>query len=201
MVSIVLDNEHELLVRISEGDEVAFGKVYQHYYVQLLPVFTSYTRNQSEAEEILQETFIKVWLTRDKLIEVEHFRGWLFKIATRIYFKAIKKRLVYEKKLGEMAGAIVEKEAGPLTPLETTHVQEIKNLIQEAVQLLPEQRKRIYELSRKEGLRIEEIAERLGITTRTVKNTLSLALQGIREHLEQSGHGPLIAVYLCLQLL
>jgi RNA polymerase sigma-70 factor (family 1) len=200
MVAAALHDEQELIIQIAEGDAVAFGKVYQHYYVQLQPVFNSYTRNVSETEEILQETFIKVWLSRDKLIEVEHFRGWLFKVATRVYLKAIKKRLNYEKKLAEIVSNGAQ-ENNPVTPLETTHVQEIKKLIQEAVQLLPDQRKRIYELSRKEGLRIEEIADRLGITTRTVKNTLSLALQNIREHLEQSGHGSLIVAYLCLQLL
>ncbi|MBO9573370.1 MAG: sigma-70 family RNA polymerase sigma factor, partial [Chitinophagaceae bacterium] len=169
MPTATLNNEQELLLRISEGDAVAFGKLYQHYYVQLQPVFMNYTRNASETEEILQETFIKVWLNRDKLSEVTHFRGWLFKVATRVYLKAVRKRLVYEQKLEEMGSAKAQ-QYDMVTPLETTHVQEIKKLVNEAVQLLPEQRRRIYELSRKEGLRIEEIAQQLGITTRTVKN-------------------------------
>lgn len=144
-----------------------------------------------EAKEILQETFLKVWISRDKLPEVDNFRPWIFKIASREYLMAIRKKLNYDKRLDTYSVMPVSGNH-PVTPYETTHLEAIKTCISEAINRLSPQRKTIYELSRKEGLKIDEIAQQLSLSPQTVKNVLFLAIKTIREHLIASGYGPFI---------
>jgi RNA polymerase sigma factor (sigma-70 family) len=108
---------------------------------------------------------------------------------------SVRKQLHDKQKLALLA--VKQEQSNLHSPLEITHLQEIRKLIGEAVTAMPGQRRRIYELSRQEGMKIEEIAQHLGITTRTVKNVLSIALQSIREHLERSGHSALLIIYAC----
>ncbi len=91
-------NEREVLYRVADGDEKAFYTFYDHYSEQLRPFLWKYTRSQTDIEDIIQETFIRIWINRDQLIEVENLQGWIFKIAARIYLNYVSKSLAEKKK-------------------------------------------------------------------------------------------------------
>lgn len=194
MTSTALHNEKVLLKQIAEGDEASFGELYRYYYPRLLPFICKNTGSDAQAEEIIQETFIRIWLNREKLPEIEHFAAWLFKVASREFLSALRKRLSYEEKIGAL-----QAEATPVSPLEQLHVREIRELVKAAVQQLPDQRRRIYQLSREEGLKVNEIAERLSLSPQTVKNVLTTSLKQIRDHLAASGHR-YVLIYLLLKV-
>jgi len=199
MICKEIHTEKQLLDDISIGDEAAFGIIYQRYYLQLKPLIGRYTHSDSETEEILQETFIKLWLNRDKLATIQNFRAWIFKIASREYLMYIRKKLHYEKKLNLLAGNAISHRCD--TPLELTSLHEVKNRLKEAISRMPQQRRTIYEMSRNQGLKAEQIAEQLSITSRTVKNVLSTSSKYLREYLIAEGHGPFIIIYLMLNIL
>src|SRR5258706_4910255 len=92
--------EEELKRRIAEGDEGAFARLFHQYYNLLRPFVWKFTRRETDAEEILQETFIRVWLNRDKITGIENLRGWIFTIASRICLTHIRKTLNDQKKTG-----------------------------------------------------------------------------------------------------
>lgn len=141
-------------------------------------------------QEILQETFFKVWMNRDKLPEIENFRAWVFKIASREYLFMLRKKLNYNKRLDAYSASGAANT--PSTPFEMTHLQEIKRTVNQAIDQLSPQRRTIYEMSRKQGLKIEEIATQLSISPQTVKNVLHTVLKLIRDHLVSAGFGPFL---------
>jgi RNA polymerase sigma-70 factor (ECF subfamily) len=185
----ILHNEREILARVSDGDERAFLLLHKHYYAALRPIIEKYFDAGNQVEEILQQTFLKVWLNRDKLPAIENLRAWIYKIAYREYLMALRTRLNYEERLNRYANTLNINDSR-VSPQDTAHLQDIRKCIGEVIAKLSPQRRQIYELSRNEGLKISEIAEKLAIAPQTVKNVLFLVLKLIREHLINSGYGP-----------
>lgn len=189
MSNSILHNEKIILERIAEGEEDAFKILYEFYYEELRPLVWKYADSGIDAKEILQETFMKVWISRDKLPEIRNFRAWIFKIASREYLIALRKKLNYGKRL-DAYSLTPDSDNSPVTPYEVTHAETIKACVGEVISQLSPQRKAIYEMSRKEGLKIYEIAQQLSISPQTVKNVLQLVIKTIRQRLAAAGYGP-----------
>jgi RNA polymerase sigma-70 factor (family 1) len=180
-------NEIELLSHIAQGDERAFTVIFQHYYAILKPFVRKYTDSRIEADEIIQQTFIRVWLNRDKLPEIQNFHAWIFKIVSREYLLFLRGKMQVQKGIDQLSQHqrnVPEAEM----PQDNFQLSEMRHHISEAVNLLPEQRRRIYQMSRDEGLKIFEIADELSLSPNTVKNALTTALKQIREYLAAKGH-------------
>lgn len=175
-----LYTELDLFRRIGNGDEQAFVELFHLYAPKLTAFALRITQDQDAAHDIVQETFLQIWLGREKLGEVEHPAGWLFTIGSRQAYKQLRNRMVRENPL--LATELGE------APTDKIGLQELKALIHEAVEGLSEQRKKIYRLSRNQGLTIPEISARLGLSQSTVKNTLVSALKQVREHLNAQGY-------------
>ncbi|WP_212005090.1 RNA polymerase sigma factor [Chitinophaga sp. HK235] len=193
-----LHNERALLDDIANGDERAFSVLFAHYYPFLFSVVKRFSLDDSDVQEALQETFIQVWLNRDRLAAVENIQGWLLRIATRRCREVLRKTLLRER-TALQANASVEEQV-KVTPEHHMQGGEIKRLVQEALDQMPEQRRRIYLMSREMGLKPAEIAEQLSLSVSTVKNTLVIALKQIREHLEDAGYA-LIYIYFFYNIL
>jgi RNA polymerase sigma-70 factor (ECF subfamily) len=177
----------DLFTLIAEGDEAAFNNLYRRYIPILVPFLRKFTRADVPADEIIQETFIRLWLGRDKLPEIEQPRSWIFKIASHVAFSWLKKDLRYQQVVSNMHTATAA--AGQHDAVnEHLHLLETRRLIQQAVNSLSGQRKKIYLLSREQGLTIPAIAEQLQLSPNTVKNALVRALADIRQHLQQAGY-------------
>ena len=183
-------------LRIAEGDESAFTDLFNHYYPALRPFIWKFTGSQTDSEEILQETFIRIWLNRDKLPEIDNMRNWIFTIAANLCLLYIRKTLSTQKKENRYCQKQLAVSAE--TPAETFDYAEIMQLVNKAVERMPPQRKLIYRMSREEGLRPGEIAESIRVSISTVKNTLVTALKDIRSYLQEAGH--LISFLLLLSL-
>jgi RNA polymerase sigma-70 factor (family 1) len=192
--------EQELLLAISEGSEAAFAFVHQHYYNQLRPFLWRFTASHTDAEEILQETFIRVWLSRDKLPGITHFSAWLYKVASREALSYLRTRLSGETQLPRVA-EVTDPVSDHPSPLDLTHHSRLQAVIGEAIAQMPEQRRRIFQLNRIEGLKVGEIAHRLGLSVSTVKNTVAAAQQHIRAHLAHAGYPLPLGVCTILLLL
>jgi RNA polymerase sigma-70 factor (family 1) len=191
-------NEQELVHAIYNGDERSFLLLFRKYAPLITPFIRNITYNEVDAEEIIQEVFIRIWLYRDKLPEIENLKNWIFTVTGNESMRYIRKRLTYEKNLAE------SNKSGTLhavpTPEEYTQLAEINKAINEAVNAMPPQRKLIYQLSREQGLKPSEIATKLSLSVGTVKNVLSQSLKDIREHLINSGI-PLNMVFFIIYLL
>lgn len=172
------DNEKALFRQIAEGDEAAFRELFHVYTPILRPLIYRLTKTDHIIEDIIQEAFFKIWMSRDKLRDIEQPRSWILKI-------------VFHDSLGYLRKAEVRKRLNE-TAEEGFHdeqlaFRETARLVNEAIAQLSPQAKRIYLLSRQEGMKLADIATTLQLSLQTVKNTLSRALGSIREYLEKSG--------------
>lgn len=186
-----LNNETELFGRIAEGDEAAFATVFHYYNKRLFPGVLKILKSQAEAEEVVQNTFLKLWLTRHQLPEIEKPGAWLSKIASNLALNALRDKANYKRHTELVGISDISEEAGLQRSLDA---KELKLLITEAVAVLPAGRQQIFRMSRYEGLSRPEIAQKLGVTESTVKNQLTSSLKFIQEYLlkKHGIHLPLI---------
>lgn len=190
MVKDTTYDERALFINISEGDETAFSMCYARYGSMLLPFLLKLVGSQDMAEEIVQEVFLKVWLHRDKLATVENPRYWLFRVAANVARNWLKRQLLAEKVMRRQQEIKIQ---NPVS--DHMEYKAIREVVLKTIAAFPPQRKRIYQMSRDEGLKPSEIASKMNLSVSTVKNTLLSALQTIRENIEQAGY---LAIFIWL---
>jgi RNA polymerase sigma-70 factor, ECF subfamily len=165
------------LKRISEDDQRSFDDLFMHYQPKLIHFINGFIKDQEEARDMAQDIFFKIWTSRATLTRVNSFKSYLFQMARHAIYDYYDHSLVkqkYESKQMELSGSEESIEAN-------IYAQELELSLDLAIENMPEQRKLIYKLSRKEGLSNDEIAKRLNLNKRTVENQISLALAALRK--------------------
>ena len=168
-------NEKELLLRVAAGDQIAFTSLFYRYHQELAAYVLRLTRQLSLTEEIVQDTFVKLWVKREQLVQVNDFRSWLFAISRNHTFNSLRdlaRKTVQQRTWISQAIEDVRDEEAP-------DREYYYSLIEEAIGQLSPQQQKVYLLSRRDGLKYEEIAGRLQLSRNTVKRHMSLALQTI----------------------
>lgn len=183
------ENDRLLIVEIVGGSEKAFSVLFFKYITVLHSFALKFTKSEQEAEEIIQDAFLRIWLNRDKLDGVDNLKAYIFKYVSNECLTYIRKKIIKDKgieslKRGQLLAAN--------TTMDEIELNEINRIVSATVENMPEQRKRIYKLSRLQGKTIPQISIILGISPNTVKNTLVTALKAIRTNLLQHGISLLI---------
>lgn len=176
--------EKELLLRISEGDETAFATVFRHYGRKVFPLLLKLTGSEGAADDILQNTFLSVWLSRTRLPEIENFSAYIYKAAGNQASNWLAKGRQVQ---GLEARAAGNSAGSQDFTTQAVYFREAKRLVDEAVNGLPGQRKKIFKLYRDEGYSYNEIASQLQISPSTVRNSVASALESIRKKLDEAG--------------
>jgi RNA polymerase sigma-70 factor (ECF subfamily) len=176
--------DKDLFLQISEGDQDAFKYLFNRYVTKLFPYILEVVKSPNGADDIIQDSFIRIWLNREKLDAIQNPSSWIFKIVLNECYNVLRSKLTESKVLG-----IIEDEQSDRDQYDQQDIQyaQTKRFIAEAVELLTPQRRKIYDLSRVNGLKVGQIALELDLSVSTVKNTLSAALTSIREHLASRG--------------
>ncbi|MFD2285748.1 RNA polymerase sigma-70 factor [Pedobacter petrophilus] len=178
------DKERELIREIIEGSEKAFSVLFYNYVSVLASFALKFTKSEHAAEEVIQDAFLRIWLNRDKLEHVENVKAYLYKYVSNECLSHLRKKIKEDKAINLLKSRHSDQDN---VTLDSIHLNEINRLVASAVEALPQQRRKIYELSRGEGKTIPEISEILGLSSSTVKNALVIALKTIRENLIQHG--------------
>ena len=90
-------NDKELFQLISEGDETAFRRLFHAYVPQLRPLVQHITRTSAITEDIIQDTFLKLWISRDKLTDIDNPRSWILRIVFHQSFSWLRRQAVHHK--------------------------------------------------------------------------------------------------------
>lgn len=174
-----IDSEKVLFQQIAEGNQHAFRQIFDLYRKGLFSTAIKITKSQLSSEEIVQEVFISLWVSREQLVKVDSPGSYLFKILFNKISTYLKKDANRER-IVKNAMRYYESSVNAIE--EVVDANESKRRINEVVEKLPPQQKAVYKLSRIEGLKIDEIATQLKISPHTVKSHLSKALEAIRSH-------------------
>ncbi len=172
-----LSNETDLLVRVAEGNEKAFGILFHHYRERIYSYALHLFGSSNLADELVQDVFLKVWLSRDKVRHVLRFDSWLFIIARNQVFDTLK-LLAKEDSARKQMASLLDQDTDTVEDQLLTKENELR--LQEALSRLSPQQKLIFTLSRHQGMKHEEIASRLNISRNTVKTHLVHALKTLR---------------------
>jgi RNA polymerase sigma-70 factor (family 1) len=171
--------EHELLQLVAQGDEAAFTRLFARYADWVHATALRLTESDELAQEIVQEVFLKVWLKRAELARVEKFPDWLFIVARNHSYTIVKRLLRRQAITRDFTRNI------PALDNETDSsilYRDYQHVLQEAINRLPARQNEVYQLSRQQGLRNDEIAAMLQISPHTVKIHLREALHAIRDY-------------------
>jgi len=187
-------DEITLLKSIADNDEKAFETVFLQYGDLVHAHIFTLTKSYTASKDLVQDVFLRVWLYRDKLPELRQFRSWLLRIAYNRAFHYLRQQKVQEAGIDTYINKYGITGETDQTR-EGANIQSLQQVIRQAVIEMPPQQKKIYQLSREEGLKIPEIAEKLGLSASTVKNTLVRALQTLRNSIEKSNYGWMLLIW------
>ena len=170
-------NETEIITLVSQGDEQAFARLFAHYQNKIYGVALKLTRSTTLAEEIVEDVFLKIWLKRGDLLQIQNFSAYLFTITRNHVYKSLKQiaknyQTVY---LTENIQTIA-----PGSTEDYVIDKEYTRLLHEAITRLPKQQKEVYSLIKERGLKREEAASVLDLKPDTIKFHLAEAMKNIR---------------------
>lgn len=172
----------ELVKLLKKGDMSAFDVIYKKYSRRLYGFVFRYVKQESDTEEIVQEVFIKIWQSRDKINVYSSFESFLFTIAHNATINLLKKRATEQKYLEHVKSLQQIEETYEIA--DEIHYKELKQKFQGLLDELSPRQKEIFLMSREEGLSHKEIAEKLGISSNTVKNHLVATLSFLKKRLD-----------------
>lgn len=172
-----LHNESALLNLVSEGDELAFRVIYDHYSDKLFNYTLKITDSEELSEEIVMDAFLKIWCNREELNKINHFDSYLFRIVRNQALSEIKRRAHEASIIAKLS--LSNSEYQDCTQNTVTY-NEYDRLLSQAINQLPPQQKLVYSMSRDEGLKYDEIANQLNLSKNTVKAHLKKALSALR---------------------
>lgn len=172
-----------VIKRVKQGNEAAFKIVYDAFSQKIFTVAVKFGLTKDEAEEIVQEVFVKLWNHRQTLNENLSINAYLLTI-TKNTLITRQKKLTYEiayKKYLE------KRDLNSFTNIEDEIIySDFEKLAQSFIDRLPSQQKDIFLLSKKENLSNKEIADKLNISLRTVENQVYRATKKIKEELKRN---------------
>ena len=165
--------------------EKGFKLVFETYYPRLLRFANTYVDDRFEAENIVQDVFLKLWEKRASLPADINMQAYLLTMVKNQCMDFLRHRKIVEEHFVDWEIVEQQEDAfnyyaiNQLDP-EQMDVESLERLVEKAIIDLPKQCRRVFELSRYEGLKYKEIAERLGISVKTVETHISNALKILR---------------------
>ena len=173
----MLNEDKQLLEQIAGGDVKALGILYVLYAGRIRNFAFSMLQNSSEAEDITQDMFLKIWNSREALREVDSLKSYLFSMAHNAVLNFIKRKGVRDRYQKATVGVSTE-QYEPSFQMDTF---ELLKSIDEALEDMSVLRKTIFRMNRYEHKTYQEIADALMISPKSVRYHISCALAELRK--------------------
>ena len=172
--------DQNLIKLLQKGNVTAFDSLFKVYSPKLFGFGLKYFRNDNDAEELVQEVFVKVWENRQTLKSELSFKSYLFTIALNQIRKHFNKRATSLRYLESLQH---DHELTENQEIQNDDYESILKQINLIIEQMPKRRREIFMKSKLEGKSSKEIAEELNISDGTVDNQVSEALRFIRSRL------------------
>lgn len=165
-----------------ESDELMFQSIYDTYYTELCLFAKRFVYSDEESEEIVQGVIVRLWTQREKILQIQSVRSYLYTSVRNHCLNYIKHQ--------KYVDAYRDSARHELKEIESEGADEflnfeVKEKIEVAINDLPERCREVFEMSRFDGLKYREIADQLGITVKAVEANISRALSSLRKSLRE----------------
>ncbi|HTJ11907.1 MAG TPA: RNA polymerase sigma-70 factor [Dinghuibacter sp.] len=174
MSTRLTSDEEELARLISQGDPEAFRALFVAYFPILCRYAEKYLGDTTLAEDVVQETFIKVWKNRGTYPTAPELKGFLYTVTRNGCLNVLRSRMREEQRHKVAAAAQEEDDIAGLEHLAAIYVQ---------VAGMPAKMREVFLLSFEQGLSIGQIAQKMDISEKTVRNQKYKSLQLLRRRL------------------
>lgn len=176
--------EKDLLMKIAEGHENAFRTLFEQYYEQLYNYIFGFIKSKQVTEELVMDVFLKIWLGKELIPQIEKFDAFLFRVAHNKsidFLRSVARDPKFKDLLWEniQLANNVQSDSSILM-----HEYEVK--LREAVSLLSPQRKKVYQMSREQDMTHDQIAAQLHLSKNTINNHIVEAQRFIRTYLSKN---------------
>ena len=179
-------NDSILLERVALGDATALNSLLDRHWPALVSYSARLLGNWDAAQDVTQETFVRIWERREQWRSNGSVRALLYQITRNLVLDAQKRQ---DRRTNWIRDRYRD-ERRIATPLQELQRSELEEAFREALQALPERRREVFVLARVDGLSYREIGEVMGVAPQTVANQLSAALSTLREALQEFTNEP-----------
>lgn len=166
-----------LFESVRKGDRKAFKILFDAWYAPLCHYASHFLNDDDQAGEVVQDFFVKLWEKRSSLVVESSLRHYLFRSVRNQCLNMIRQDKVRQLHAHRLQEALLTDDA----PEDYSIPPETLLKIEEGIASLPEKRQVIFRMNREEGLKYREIAEKLGISVKTVEAQMGAALKALRE--------------------
>lgn len=174
--------EKQVIRRIKNGDEQAFEWLFREYYEKLCQWAYHYLRDLDSSEEIVQDLYYNLWRNRSSLEFHVSVKSYLYKAISNNCKMLIRNKGRHSAIEADLAA---QNKGSVTEPEELMEVKEIREVVNRTLNELPDKPAQIFRMSRYEGLKYREIAERLSISIKTVEANMGKALKIFRKNLQE----------------
>jgi RNA polymerase sigma-70 factor (family 1) len=177
--AIILLNDQELAMLVSRDDTRAYDVLFRRHWKRIYAVARDLLKCEHQAEEAVQEVFLKVWAGRTELGSIKSFENWLFIIARNHIYNVLRRKARERGFLSKLADSNGQP---PESPDEMLQAKEQTRILDDMVRRLPPQQQVAWRLAHQADMSYEHIGAVLGISRHTVRNHLAKAVQSLRFH-------------------
>lgn len=162
------------------GDRESFNQVFRRYYSPMVRFCVRYVADSDLASEIVQDLFVKLWSNREKISFNTSFESYMLTSVRNSALTYINK----ERSHAEANLRIYSEESDNTDPSETLQSNNLEESYRKILKDMPEKRREVFLASRYDGLKYSEIAEKLGISQKTVEAQMSAAIKQLKDGLK-----------------
>jgi RNA polymerase sigma-70 factor (ECF subfamily) len=174
--------ERILISRLREGDKTAFELLFKHYYPGLVIYASQFIRDRDEAEEIVQDFFVRLWIKHQNIKPSSSLKSYCFQSIKNSALNFLRDKKISYPIIEEL----IEKSKSELLFDQDLYVvSELQQKIDKAVSELPEKCRKVFYLSRFRNMTNDEIAREMSISKRTVETHISNAIKVLKVELKE----------------
>ena len=175
-------SDSETIGRIRQGDKQEFERLFRSSYASLVRYTRTLIRDHDAAEEIVQDLFFRLWQDRQNLRIESSLNGYLYRSVHNRALHSIEHQKVVSRHADEIQAA-AEVTSEPVT--DAIYYNELQSRVARVLERLPERCRMIFRLNRFEGLKYNEIADKLAVSLKTVEADMGKALKEFRKALAE----------------
>ncbi len=180
----MLKDEHTLVIGLKSGSEESYRALYDLWFSRLYQFVLRYVKSEPVTDDIVQETFLNIWIYRESINPCMSFKSYLFTIAYHFLIKELRRQL-NTPLMKDYVAFCSELSTCDNETVEKLELKQFQDSLNRAKEKLSPRQRQIFELNKEGNATIAEIAASFSITEQVVRNQLSAALKIVRKELRQ----------------